>query len=254
MSKLPKEQRFIDFSDYGRPLARLIANSLKNTSFTPIQVTICFIISGLFGVFFIIKGYYWYAAFFLILKSVLDAADGELARMKKQPSYTGRYFDSISDILINALIFISIWKVGNTNVWILIFSFLGLQLQGTLYNYYYTILRNKLDGDKTSRIFEDKAPIALKGEKQENVNTFFLIYKLLYGAFDKIIYKLDKSAQYSDNIPKWLMTCISTFGLGFQLLIISTMLVLGLIEFILLFFLIYSVMIFIFIGVRKLFK
>ena len=254
MSKLPKEQRFIDFSDYGRPLARLIANSLKNTSFTPIQVTICFIISGLFGIFFLIKGYYWYAAFFLILKSVLDAADGELARIKKQPSYTGRYFDSISDILINALIFISIWKVGNTNVWILIFSFLGLQLQGTLYNYYYTILRNKLDGDKTSRIFEDKVPIALKGEKQENVNTFFLIYKLLYGAFDKIIYNLDKSAQYSDNIPKWLMTCISTFGLGFQLLIISTMLVLGLIEFILLFFLIYSVMIFIFIGVRKLFK
>lgn len=253
MSKLPKEQRFIDFSDYGRPLARLIANSLKNTSFTPIHVTISFIISGLFGVFFIIKGYYWYAASFLILKSVLDAADGELARIKKQPSYTGRYFDSISDIILNALIFISIWKVVNTNVWILVFSFLGFQLQGTLYNYYYTILRNKLDGDKTSRVFEDKVPIALKGEKQENVNTFFLIYKFLYGAFDKIIYKLDKNAQYSDNIPKWLMTCVSTFGLGFQLLIISTMLVLGLIEFILLFFLIYSIMIFIFIGIRKLF-
>ena len=253
MSKLPKEQRFIDFSDYGRPLARLIANSLKNSSFTPIHVTISFIISGLFGVFFIIKGYYWYAASFLILKSVLDAADGELARIKKQPSYTGRYFDSISDIILNALIFISIWKVVNTNVWILVFSFLGFQLQGTLYNYYYTILRNKLDGDKTSRVFEDKVPIALKGEKQENVNTFFLIYKFLYGAFDKIIYKLDKNAQYSDNIPKWLMTCVSTFGLGFQLLIISTMLVLGLIEFILLFFLIYSIMIFIFIGIRKLF-
>ena len=55
MSKLPKEQRFIDFSDYGRPLARLIANSLKNTSFTPIQVTICFIISGLFGIFSLLK-------------------------------------------------------------------------------------------------------------------------------------------------------------------------------------------------------
>lgn len=253
MSKLPKEQRFIDFSDYGRPLARLIANSLKNTSFTPIQVTISFIISGLLGIFFIIKGYYWYAASFLILKSVLDAADGELARIKKQPSYTGRYFDSISDIILNALIFISIWKVVNTNVWILVFSFLGLQLQGTLYNYYYTILRNKLDGDKTSRVFEDKAPTALKGEKQENVNTFFFIYKFLYGAFDKIIYKLDKNAQCSENIPKWLMTCVSTFGLGFQLLIISTMLVLGLIEFILLFFLIYSIMIFIFIGIRKLF-
>ncbi|GIR11751.1 MAG: CDP-alcohol phosphatidyltransferase [Cryomorphaceae bacterium] len=241
MSKLPKEHRFIDFSDYGRPLARLIANSLKNTSFTPIHVTISFIISGLFGVFFILKGYYWYAAFFLILKSILDAADGELARIKKQPSYTGRYFDSISDIILNALIFISIWLVVNTNVWILVFSFFGLQLQGTLYNYYYTILRNKLNGDKTSRIFEDKAPIALEGEKQNNVNTCFFIYKFLYGTFDKIIYKLDKNAQIDCKIPNWLMTCISTFGLGFQLLFISAILVIGFIDFILYFFLIYTV-------------
>ena len=253
MSKLPKEHRFIDFSDYGRPLARLIANSLKNTSFTPIHVTISFIISGLFGVFFIMKGYYWYAAFFLILKSVLDAADGELARIKQQPSYTGRYFDSISDIILNALIFISIWQVANTNVWILVFSFLGLQLQGTLYNYYYTILRNKLDGDKTSRVFEDKAPKALEGEKQRNVNIFFFIYKFLYGTFDKIIYELDKNAEMDSKIPNWLMTCISTFGLGFQLLVISTMLVFGLIEFVLYFFMFYTVFVFIFIGIRKVF-
>ena len=253
MSKLPKEHRFIDFSDYGRPLARLIANSLKNTSFTPIHVTISFIISGLIGVFFIVKGYYWYAAFFLILKSVLDAADGALARIKQQPSYTGRYFDSISDIILNALIFISIWQVVDTNVLILLASFLGLQLQGTLYNYYYTILRNKLDGDKTSRVFEDKAPIALEGEKQRNVNTFFFVYKFLYGTFDKIIYKLDKNAELDSKIPNWLMTCVSTFGLGFQLLIISVMLVFGLIEFVLYFFIIYTVFVLIFIGIRKVF-
>ena len=47
MSKLPKEHKFIDLSDYGRPIARLIANSLKETSYTPIDVTIWFIISGL---------------------------------------------------------------------------------------------------------------------------------------------------------------------------------------------------------------
>ena len=47
------------------------------------------------------------------------------------------------------------------------------------------------------------------------------------------------------------MTCVSTFGLGFQLLIISTMLVIGLIELILSFFLIYSIMVFVFIGIRK---
>ena len=55
------------------------------------------------------------------------------------------------------------------------------------------------------------------------------------------------------EIPNWLMTCISTFGLGFQLLLISVMLVLGLIEFILYFFIVYTVFVFIFIGIRKVF-
>ena len=32
---------------------------------------------------------------------VLDAADGELARLKQKPSYIGRYFDSVSDIILN---------------------------------------------------------------------------------------------------------------------------------------------------------
>lgn len=76
MSKLPEEHKFIDLSDYGRPVAKVIANSLKNTSFTPIQVTIAFIISGLIAIYFIIQGDYWLAAFFLIFKSILDAADG----------------------------------------------------------------------------------------------------------------------------------------------------------------------------------
>ena len=37
-------------------------------------------------------------------KSILDAADGELARIKKTPSYVGRFLDSISDLVLNFLI------------------------------------------------------------------------------------------------------------------------------------------------------
>ena len=48
-----------------------------------------------------IMGYYWLAAFFLIFKSILDAADGELARVKQRPSYTGRYLDSVADIVLD---------------------------------------------------------------------------------------------------------------------------------------------------------
>lgn len=252
MSKLPKEHKFLDLSDYGRPIARVIAKSLKNTSFTPIHVTLGFIISGLIAIYCIIQGYYWLAAFFLIFKSILDAADGELARLKQKPSYTGRYLDSVADILLNALFLLSIFYVTDTSIWVCLLAFLGIQLQGTLYNYYYVILRNNLDGDTTSRVFEDKTPIALKGEKQKHVNILFRLYKLFYGAFDKTIYTFDSNAINGTVLPNWFMTCVSAFGLGFQLLIIAIMLISGLKEYILPFFAIYTVMVIVFIGVRKL--
>jgi hypothetical protein len=115
------------------------------------------------------------------------------------------------------------------------------------------ILRNKFDGDTTSRIFETKTPVALQGEKQEHVNILFNLYLFFYGAFDKAIYALDTNAGTGKIFPKWLMTSISTFGLGFQLLIISVMLVLGFKSLILPFFLGYTIMVFIFIGIRKIF-
>lgn len=105
MSKLPKKHKFIDLSDYGRPIARLIANSLKNTDATPVHVTIGFILAGFMAIYCILQGYFWLAAFFLIFKSILDAADGELARVKQKPSYTGRFLDSVADIILNALFF-----------------------------------------------------------------------------------------------------------------------------------------------------
>jgi CDP-diacylglycerol--serine O-phosphatidyltransferase len=253
MSKLPKEHQFIDLSDYGRPVARVIANSLKSTRFTPVDVTIAFVISGLIGVYFILEASYWLAAFFLILKSILDAADGELARLKETPSYTGRFLDSVSDIILNFIILSAVGYLTDTRFILIFLAFFGMQLQGTLYNYYYVILRNRFEGDTTSRIFEDKTPTALPGEKQKNVTLLFFIYKALYGIFDEIIYALDKNAPEGKPFPNWLMTLVSTFGLGFQLLIISVLLVLGLKAVIIPFFIGYSGLIFVFIFIRKVF-
>jgi len=253
MSKLPKKHQFIDLSDYGRPIARIIAINLKSTSFTPVDVTIAFVISGLLGIYCMAVGQYWFAAFFLIFKSILDAADGELARIKETPSYTGRFLDSVSDIILNFIIFMTLWYITDTNLGLTLLAFLGIQLQGTLYNYYYVILRNRFNGDTTSRIFEDSTPIALPGEKQKNVTILYFIYKFLYGIFDEIIYALDRNAPKGKPFPNWLMSLISTFGLGFQLLIISVLLVLGLKAIIIPFFIGYSLLIFIFIGIRRIF-
>ena len=253
MSKLPHEFQFFDLSDYGRKPATLIATLFKNTSITPVQVTLMFIISGLLAIYFILNHQFFLAAFFLVLKSVLDAADGELARIKNTPSYTGRYFDSISDILLNALFLLAIGFITNASWYLVLFAFVAIQLQGTLYNYYYVILRNRNNGDDTSRIFETKTPIAFPQESQKMVDFVFNLYNLLYRIFDLSIYFLDKNAVRSQSFPSWFMTMISIFGLGFQLLFIAVMLVFHLENYILVSIILASILLLVFVAIRKFF-
>ena len=252
MSKLAAEDKFLDLSDYGRPFAKLFANQLKNTRFTPIHVTMLFGVSGLIAIYCILKNHYFLAAFFIILKSIIDAADGELSRVKNTPSYVGRYLDSVFDIVLNFLFFMAICYVSKTPFWMTFLAFFCIQLQGTLYNYYYVILRNKsIGGDTTSKIFENKSPRALPGESQKSVDILFKIYTIVYGVFDKIIHTLDSDAYKAKKFPNWFMTIVSLYGLGFQLLIIAGMLSLNLIDYIVTFFIIYTLLIIVLIGIRK---
>lgn len=81
MSKVSRENKFLDLSDYGRKPAKLFAELLLNTRFTSIHVTFYFYFLAylLFSVFLI---NYFCRIFLLILKSIMDAADGELSRIK----------------------------------------------------------------------------------------------------------------------------------------------------------------------------
>ncbi len=254
MSKLHASDKFLDLSDYGRSFGRFFALQLKETRFTAIHVTFLFGISGLLAIYCILNQYFFAAAFFIVLKSGIDAADGELARLKNTPSYVGRYLDSVFDIILNFLFLMAICYVSKTTIWLALLAFIGIQLQGTLYNYYYVILRNKsVGGDATSKIFEYKTPRALPGETQQAVNILFGIYTIVYGFFDKIIHFLDAEAYKVKTFPNWFMTLLSLYGLGFQLLIIAFMLPFGWIELIAPFFIIYSLLIFVMIGIRKYF-
>ena len=251
MSKLPKKHQFLDLSDYGRSLGYLIASKLQNTSLMPIHVTTMFIITGFIAIGLLLKGYFITSAFFLLLKSILDAADGDLARLKQKPSYIGRYYDSIADFILNFCFLLTLWYITDISIIYMIISFLALQLQGTLYNYYYVILRNAVKGDSTSRIFENTKPKALNGESQLMVNIFYKIYYVLYIPFDKAIFYMDQTAIKSKPFPKWFMTLISVYGLGFQLFVIALMLVLKLQSFVIPFFIGYSILIVFFIFIRR---
>jgi phosphatidylglycerophosphate synthase len=254
MSKLAAQDKFLDLSDYGRPFAKILANLLKNTRFTPIHVTLLFGVVGLIATFCILKHHYYWAGFFLILKSIIDAADGELSRVKNTPSYTGRYLDSIFDIVLNFIFLMSICYVSQSTLVLTLLAFIAIQLQGTLYNYYYVILRNNsVGGDVTSKIFEHESPQAFPNETQKSVDVMFAIFFALYRFFDSTIHFFDSAACTSEKFPNWFMTLVSMYGLGFQLLIIAIMLPMNLIEYIVPFFILYSFFMVVLIGIRRLF-
>lgn len=252
MSKLRSQDQFLDLSDYGRSFGKFLARNLQSTQITPIHVTLLFGFCGLCAIVCMLSGYYISAAFLLLLKSGIDAADGELARLKKTPSYSGRYLDSIFDILLNFLFLSTITYLTQSNLLLLFTAFFGMQLQGTLYNYYYVILRTKsVGGDSTSKIFETKAPNSLPGETQNSVNFLFKIYFLLYGIFDKIIYFLDAKARKVNKFPNWFMTCLSIYGLGFQLFVIALLLATNNLDFVLPLFILMTLPVFLWILIRK---
>ena len=252
MSKLSAENKFLDLSDYGRPLAKPFAKLLVNTSFTPVHVTFLFLMVGLVAIYFILQHQYVLAAIMLILKSIIDAADGELARLRNKPSYIGRYLDSVFDLLLNFAFLYTISYINNSSLWLMLIAFIAMQLQGTVFNYYYTILRNNsAGGDTTSRIEEKSFPKALHGENQLMVNFLFIVYTIFYGGFDKVILLLDNKAKNLRQLPNWFMTLVSLYGLGFQLLIIGVMMAAGYINYIIPFFIYYSIFIVVIIGIRK---
>ncbi|MFT6716728.1 MAG: phosphatidylglycerophosphate synthase [Saprospiraceae bacterium] len=252
MSKLAPENKFLDFSDYGRAPARVLAKSLVNTKFIPVHITILFMISGLYSAYFMLKGEFVIAGALLVIKSILDAADGELARLRNKPSYIGRYLDSVFDLILNFILLFTINTITQGDWKLMVIAFVALQLQGTVFNYYYLIVRNNMaGGDTTSRIKENSFPKALHGENQWAVNILFVLYSVLYGGFDRIIIALDSKAQQVKNIPGWFMSFVSLYGLGFQLLVMAVMLAANLIHYIIPFFIIYSLLIVVLILIRK---
>lgn len=226
MKKLGEQYRFIDLSDYGRPLSDQIARTLQNTWVTAIHLTLLFGITGLFALYAIVGGHFKTALLLLVMKSVIDGADGALARLNNKPSFTGRYLDSVFDIVLNLLLLGGIWYISDSSWWWWVAAFFSMQLQGTLYNYYYVILRNRLSGgDNTSKVFEYKVPEALPGESQSTVNIMYYSYQVCYGLFDRIVHALDPQA-YQSSLPQpWLMTLVSIYGLGFQLLLLGIALI-----------------------------
>lgn len=211
------DRNVIDLSEWGRPFARVIARFLKEKPVSVIQVTNLHLILTLYCAWLIIQGNTIVACLLLIVKGVIDAVDGELARIRERPSHVGRYWDTIADTI--GLIAI-MWAFGDLFGWELMLTIaliLATLFQYSLFNHYSILMRNLGLGDTTSRVDERVRPVAYSWEKQSNVNFFHTIYLVFFSWQDRIIDAL--SGKGSKSLV-FELTVSSSLGFGMQSLVI----------------------------------
>jgi phosphatidylglycerophosphate synthase len=96
-----------------RPLAHVFVLALAPLRVPPPVVVLASAACGLAGAVELARGHLLAAALLVQLKTVLDNADGQLARLTNRVTVFGRYLDSECDLLVNAAIFAGLgWYSG----------------------------------------------------------------------------------------------------------------------------------------------
>ena len=107
------------------PLARALVRVLLRLRVPPPAVVLANVAAGLAGVVALGSGQLVLAALLLQLKTVLDNADGLLARASGRVTLLGRYLDTEADLLVNAALFAAL-GVSTGNPWLATAAFLAV--------------------------------------------------------------------------------------------------------------------------------
>jgi hypothetical protein len=91
-----------------RPLAHLVVVALLPLRVPPPAVVLAGLVAGLAAAVEIGRGGLLVAAVLVVVKTILDGADGALARASGRVTAFGRYLDSDCDLLVNAALFAAI--------------------------------------------------------------------------------------------------------------------------------------------------
>lgn len=182
-----------------RPLAFLFVKLVYSTTLTPNQVTILSMVVGIgSGILFGIGGttFIVLGGLFLVLATVLDCADGQLARMKKNGTPFGRILDGVVDYVYTISAFLGIGvggRVGSMGMlawWILVVAAgTSYAVQAALLDYYRNEFLANSRGeqgfledefDEVSREYE-----RLKGVRGQGLMKFLLRVYLKYSSYLK---------------------------------------------------------------------
>ena len=218
----------VDLSDYGREVAVFIAKPLAKIGVRAWQVTVFHFFIMVFCCYFVYKGTdtsLAFASILLMFKNIFDAVDGSIARIQNRPSKIGRFLDSNLDFLGHFLLFIVLPKVSLP---LKIAGFFSFVFQGSFYNYYFVLFRQKDKGDKTSSI-EENGESEFPYDNPFVVKVLYYFYVVFYKWQDKIVDFIEvRFLKCERKKPdRKFLAFVSVFGPGFQYLFIILFFTIG---------------------------
>jgi phosphatidylglycerophosphate synthase len=253
LRKLPDEARFLDLSDYARPIAAWIARWFAPTPLRAAHVTLLWAGIGFLGACCYGAGGYVLAlagAAAMQAKNILDAVDGSLARLQNRPSRIGRFLDSIFDAVVAAALYVGLAVAVARDRGIAYASalaaaalMLGL-LQGSVYNYFYVRYRARRGGDTTSHVKEaltpeDESRYSGRPAARRLLLALIWVYNWIYGWQDRLVQRVDawaaaplvRSGETDEaealRDERQLLTATSALGPGLVILILDVYTVAG---------------------------
>ena len=124
------QKKYWSFSQKLRhEMAYPITKFFISTPITPNMVTVFWIFMGLTGSLLLLKGSYWFMLIGTLvfnLSFVFDAVDGQLARFKKNITYTGFYIDKIGHLIGTPIFFFCLGYGASIHTNYSFFLYLGI--------------------------------------------------------------------------------------------------------------------------------
>ena len=226
-----------------RPAAGGIVRFLYKTSITPNAVTLLSILAGLNGAFFLLSPGFasaLTAGILIEVKDVLDSADGQLARVKQMSSRRGRFYDSLGDILVNAMLFLalglSMAHENHNSLYLLLafIAFAGTTLRVSYHVFYQVSFLHLEQHYMTNRVQET----ITDSDRQADQVALRLqqIYQLIYGWQDGLMARIDRwchglpiassSDMKADDASRWYgdrtgLVLGGLIGLGTELAVLA---------------------------------
>lgn len=211
-----------------RPLASALVPLFLRARISPPAVVLANAATGLCAAFALARGELVLAVVLLQVKTLLDNADGQLARTSGKVTLTGRYLDTEADLVVNAALFVALGHVTG-QPWLALAAFLALTLVLTV-DFNVTELYREGRG-------EAKRPLLASGGHIERVLGRF--YRVVFAPQDRLLrsfsaIRLERALArktpseavtraYHDRVT---VTVLANLGLSTQLVVLGLCLLL----------------------------